>query len=206
MTRQGTLVGLGIGIPALALLLLSAGKSPAENRVAQDKPIKIGVVNMKDCFDDKKCAKVATLQKELNDMKDKIQAELQQMKKDYDERASKIKDVPAGGPLFKKYRAEMAELQARMKARDEVGKAELQEFWRKARGDVYDEVCKAAEAVAKAKGLDLVLKDDSSPLNEQEDDKNQVPSDMKIVYRAILYYAGSLDVTKDVLAELNKKS
>lgn len=204
MKRQGTIVGLGLGLAALAIVLISGGKSPAANG-SQDKALKVGVVNMKDCFDDKKCKRVAALQKELNDMKDKIQAELQEMKKTADGLASKLKDATPGGPLAKKFRAEFAEIQAKMKAKDEVGKVELQEFWRKARGEVYDEVCKAAEAIAKSRGLDIVLKDDQSAPNEPEEEKMQVPSDMKIVYRAVLYYSEKLDITKEVLDELNKK-
>lgn len=204
MKRQGTVVGLGLGLAALTIVLVSAGKSPAHTN--QDKTLKVGVVNMKDCFDDKNCKRVAMLQKELNDMKEKIQSELQDLKKQGDSLASKLKDATPGGPLARKFRAELAEIQAKMKAKDEVGKVELQEFWRKARGEVYDEVCKAAEVVAKSRGLDIVLKDDQSAPNEPEEEKLAVPSDMKIVYRAVLFYSEKLDITKEVLEELNKKS
>lgn len=196
MKRHG--FPLSAGFLALAILLAAATSAP------QDKSPRIGIVNVKDCFDDKKCERVKDLQRELNEMKDKIQTELRDMDKQLTSLKSKIVDAPKEGPLFKKFRKEIAELQGQMKVKDELGKLELQEYWRKARGDVYDDVCKAAELVAKAKGLDLVLKDDAPGANETEEDKAQIPSDMKIVYRAVLFYDSKFDITKEVLAELNK--
>lgn len=209
MKNHGTSIGIGLGLLALAVLLTSTTGSNAaasNNRSAMQQAPKVGIVNMKDCFDDKNCARVKNLQKDLNDMKDKIQKELNDMQEEMNKLQSKLKDTPNGSPLFKKFRSELSEIAARRKAREELGKVELQEFWRKARGDVYDEICKAAEMVAKAKGLDLVLKDDAPGANETDEDKQQIPSDMKIVYRAVLYYTGGLDITKDVLAEVNKKN
>lgn len=201
MRHLGIPVGLGLLLAVLGLALSANGTHAS---APQDKALKVGIVNMKECFDDKKCKPVQALQKELNDMKDRIQNELKELDRQSTVLKSKLQDAPKDGPLFKKFRKELADLQAQMKVKDELGKVELQEYWRKARGEVYDKVCAAAEVIAKAKGLDLVLKDDAPGANETEEEKAQVPSDMKIVYRAILFYDLKFDITKDVMVELNK--
>jgi Skp family chaperone for outer membrane proteins len=196
MIARRVSIGAGLGLVVLAGVLLGAG-SP------QDKPLKIGIVNVKDCFDDKACLRVKDLQKELNDLKDKYQKELEDMKKQAQTLESQMRDLPPESELFKRKRKERAEIMGAMKVKEEIGKLEIQEFWRKSRGRIYEEMCKAAETVAKTKGLNLVLKDDAPGPNETEEEKAQIPADMKIVYRAVLYYDPGLDITKDVLASMN---
>ena len=203
---------ISLGLAALAILgvLLAVGSAPqaaAGNAAAQDKPLKVGIVNMKHCFDDSKCDRVKELQKQLKELKEKIESELQDLNKQVQTLDSKIKGLAnPDGPLFKKFRQERAEILGRAKVKEELGKVELQEFWRKARGQVYDEVCRIVEIVAKAKGFDLVMKDDAPAGDDPEQDKSQVPSDLKIVYRAILYYnTEKFDITKDVLQKMNEE-
>lgn len=172
--------------------------------VPQDNPIRIGIVNMKHCFDEAKCGLAKDRQAELRETKGKIEAELKELERQIRVKESQMMDVPKDGPLYRKLRKERAQLLATAKAKEEVGKIELQEFWRRACGEIYDRVCRYSEEIAKSRGLDLVLKDDASS-EEPEPDKIQMPSDMRILYRAILYYnADRFDITKDVLARMNE--
>lgn len=200
-----------LGLAALLAVVgvfgaIAAVPPAAHGGAGQDKQIKVGIVNMKHCFDESKCERVKELQKQLKELKDKIEAELQDLQKQVQTLDSKIKGLAnPEGPLFKKFRQERAELLGKAKVKEELGKVELQEFWRKSRGNVYDEVCKAVDVVAKAKGLDLVLKDDAPAQDETDQEKAQVPSDLKIVYRAILFYSDKFDITKDVLQKMNEE-
>jgi Skp family chaperone for outer membrane proteins len=152
--------------------------------LVQDAPPKIGTVSLNACFE---TAPARELKQELKNRKDAAAKELKDLEDKIRHVEGIMRDLPPEGALYQKYRQERALLLATHKAKEELTKVELQEFWQKARAQIYERAVKAVREVARAKGLDLVLREDSI-LEE---------------LGGVLFRADRFDITPDVVGKMN---
>lgn len=144
-------------------------------------------MNLRACFEGSEKAK--QLKQDLDDRKKSVAKELGELEGKIRHVEGLMRDLPGDGPLFQKYRQERALLLATFKTKEELGKVELQEFWQKARLQVYEQILQGVREAAEAKGLDLVLREDGV-LEDQA---------------AVLFRKSRFDLTEEVVAKLKKK-
>lgn len=165
------------------------------------KDLKIGIVNLKDCFDKEKYRHVRDLENEMNERLEELKKELESLDKEITAIREKMRDVPPDFDLFQDLRQKLVMKQAQYRAKKDVGETELRELTRKYRGQIYDEVMLVIGRVAKELDLDIVFKADAPPSKEDVEKRGSV--EMKMLYRAVLYHSEKLDITKTVLEKLN---
>jgi Skp family chaperone for outer membrane proteins len=190
---------------ALGALLVSAAVAAALGAApVQDKPPKVAVVNLRNCFQQNGgYERVSDLNQDVKNRIQKNKGELEAIRQEMSSIQSKMEFTPPGTRLYGENRRKLLELQGRYKALEEVFKVELQELWRKYVNELYDEICAASAVIAKERGFDLVLKEDAPSPDETDEEKAKLASDNRIYTRALLYCGANLDITTTVIERLN---
>ncbi|MBI2930987.1 MAG: hypothetical protein HYY16_05000 [Planctomycetes bacterium] len=127
---------------------------------------KIGVVRLRDCFDEARCRRARDISADL---------------KAYE---GTLEEAVEKGELTR------AESRTKFFAR-----------YKEVKSAFYQELCSEIEGIARDKGLDLILKVDP-PVNGDSSDS----FDEQIKARTVLYHSASQDITKRVLARLEKRA
>jgi len=164
--------------------------------------LKIGIVNLKDCFDKERVGHVKLLEEEINAKRDELTKDLESREKELKGIVNRINDLPSDSALAQELRRQLVLKNAEFKAKRDVGNAELKEMVRKFRADIYEEVLQAVRLVSTDRKLDLVLKADAPATEEDVEDKGSV--EMRLLTRAVLFHSDSIDITEDVVKRLNQ--
>lgn len=174
--------------------------TPRESPKLSD--LRIGIVNLKDCFDKERVGHVKVLEEEINAKRDELSKDLENREKELKGIISRINDLPSDSALAQELRRQLVLKNAEFKAKRDVGNAELKEMVRKFRADIYEEVLQAVRIVSTDRKLDLVLKADAPSTEEDVEDKGSV--EMRLLTRAVLFHSDSIDITEDVVKKLNQ--
>ncbi|HKS17027.1 MAG TPA: OmpH family outer membrane protein [Planctomycetota bacterium] len=185
---------------ALAALSLNGGARAQETPPA--KALRVGVVNIGDCLNPAKYDFAKDLEAEFNGVRKGIDEELARIRKKADElnkQLDALKDNP-GSQLYLDKRSQLDLEVAHFEIVQKNGKSRLLSAKYAASNSMHTEIRKAAAAVAQELKLDLVLRADGAP---EEDDKLD-ESLQKNMLRAVWYCDPSLDITAKVLGRLNE--
>lgn len=177
----------------------------SDQNAPKDSPklgdLKLGIVNLKECFDKERVRHVKVLEEEINGKRDEMQKDLEARDKELKSLLSKLEDIDPTSDLYQEYRRQIVLKNAELKAKKEVSTAELKEMVRKFRSDVYDEVLLAVRQIAAERKLDLVLKADAPPTEEEVEERGSV--EMRLLTRTVLFHADSIDITDEVVKRMN---
>lgn len=205
-----TAAGLGILLLLGAVAAAKQADGPAAP-TADGKAtpsLKVGIVNLSDCFDDARgLAEYLDLRNEYKERVKMAQGELDEVDKQINIVKSKLTDLADARDteLYRDLRKQLGNWQAQKQARQQVSKMELEEERLKIFGKVYESIMKAAEAVAKEKGLELVLKDNVPSVEEQSDEaKFKLPALTRMQQSPIIWALPGLDITKEVMTRANE--
>jgi Skp family chaperone for outer membrane proteins len=188
---------------ALAASALGASPALAQNAVAKTddppKTFKLGVVNLKTCFERDKYDRIKDVDEELKvkaGEHTKRQAEIQKKMETLEEQ---IKQLPRGSSLqVEKLRLfKMAETEAKLEK--EFGRAQYLEFYNDRKIEVYNKVRDAVDKVGKEGKFDLILRIEAPQLDENDPES---PT-QRINSRVVLFSNESVDITDVVLKALN---
>ncbi|MGA2265503.1 MAG: OmpH family outer membrane protein [Phycisphaerae bacterium] len=175
------------------------GRSGAQDSAPASAPVaRVAVCDVQEIFTNYTRAK--DLLAQLNDKRQALAAEDEQRGKALD-----ALEVELGGlkPGSKEYEARLAEaerLRIDRTVSEQSGEAALRREHRRLTMEMYAEVSKMAEAVAKERGFNLVIYRDPDLVDTDE----TLELLSQIRSRKVLYSDPSLDITKDVLARLNE--
>jgi Skp family chaperone for outer membrane proteins len=193
------------GAPAPAHTAAPIPAASASQSTPKETPklgdLKLGIVNLKECFDKERIRHVKILEEEINAKREELQKDLENREKEVKAILRKIPELDPNSDLYQEYRRQLVLMNAEMKAKKEVGTAELKEMVRKFRADVYDEVLLAVRQVSVERKLDLVLKADAPPTEDEIEDRGSV--EMRLLTRTVLFHADSIDITDDVVKRMN---
>jgi len=183
----------------LAVLTL-AGSALAADAA---RPAKVGVVDLTRVFESSDRAK--ELNQEAVEMMRQYSARLNSSKERVRELSSSAAEFAMGTPQRQEQEKKLEE--AVKTARLLQQEAYSKENSARVRNTmaVYQDVNVAAEAVARKRGLDLVLRQRSLPRHTEEEMENMPINALilEISQRTALYQSPEMDVTDDVIAELN---
>jgi Skp family chaperone for outer membrane proteins len=181
-------------------LALAGGLGAAEQ--GAPAPLRIGVVNVRTCFEKDKVARMAEFLEELGKLRDQLTREAGELQKNIAALADLMERLERGGErngdlyveklrlrAHAEYDLKLLQEVARRKLRDRVGDLESR---------VYADLRRIVAQVARARSLDLVLRVDEPRLQMEDPEAPQ-----KNASREVLFHQDALDVTPQVLARLN---
>lgn len=190
-------------VPAIlaALLASAAGPAFAQNAAVKtdEKAFKLGVVNLKTCFEKDKYERIKDVDEELKARATEVAKRQQDIAKKMKALEEQIEQLPRGSSLqVEKLRLyKMAETEAKLEK--EFGRAQYLEFYNDKKIEVYNKIREAVDKVGKEGKYDLVVRIEAPTLEETDPES---PT-QRINSRVVLFHNEAADITEAVLKVLN---
>lgn len=191
-----------IGVVAATVMVMAvmvAGTRAADKNVAA-LPTKVGVVDMSFVFDSYDRSKDE--QQDLRKKQEEAEGKLKQMRDRVEALKAELENFNPDSKDYVKRHEELLKLTVEFDVYRRVQIENVATEMRVLYEEIYAEMIKGVEAVAKEQGLDLVLYKDEVKI--LKDDKLDIVRD-KILQRKVLYSAKTIDVTDPVLQHLNQQ-
>jgi len=185
-----------VSVAACSLALLAVLDRGRAASVPAGPVAKIGVVSMRDVF--KNCKKHNQYSAQAMARQSRIRAQLDDLKKDVEAQDAELKSYKQGTPDYMQQMQILFEKRSKLQAQTEFIKQQSLLEDKKWLEDLYQAFARATQAIAKEKGLDLVL--------ERTEPEFPVPSDelMTTLYmHKVLYSDGCIDLTSEVTTRLD---
>ena len=200
MNGKTIMATLLVGVVALLVAMQygqAASSAPAPAPATSSSSLKIGLVSIRDVFNGSK--KHAQYQAQLAKRVAQMRAELDEGTKKLDTEERDLKDSvkPGTADYVKQYQV-VLELRSKLQNQQELLKQQRMAEDKKWFEDLYQEALKAIDALAKEKGLDLVL--------ERTEPKFPIASEevwSTVSTNKVLYGGGCADLTNDVIARID---
>lgn len=155
---------------------------------------RIGVVDLKSCFDPARYARMKEVAAELAAFRDRYSKEIQRLRK---ELAGLQEDVAGLSPATEMYvdkvrKAGHAEYD--LKVLQEVGRRRSRELAKDLQARVYAEILRATRLAGERQMIDLVVRDGDARLTDDDE---------PLITREVLHHRNAIDLTPAVLDQLN---
>jgi Skp family chaperone for outer membrane proteins len=184
----------------VSFILLTAGhESSGKESKPGNTTLKIAVVSIRSVFQDSK--KSSEHQKKLSDEQNRIVSELGKLSKEIETLKAELVTRKPGSSDYSKLMLQMMDKQAQLSARKEFHQQEMALKDQQWTEQLYKDIIKAVEQVAKKKGLDIVLAKEELDFPSN----NQTELMLAIRTNKLLYSSESLDITKEVVKLLNSQ-
>jgi Skp family chaperone for outer membrane proteins len=188
-------IAAGVFVVCMLMSLAVMERGRAAAPVTGPTP-KIGVVSMREVFK----ASVKHKQYSAQAMSRQVQAraQLEDLKKSVDGEEAELKTLKQSTPDYKQQLQTVIEKRAKLQSQQEFLKQQSVLDDKKWLEDLYQAFSRATQAIAKEKGLDLVL--------ERTEPEFPVPSDelMSTLYtHKVIYAGGCLDLTSEVTTRMD---
>jgi Skp family chaperone for outer membrane proteins len=185
---------------AAAVLVCGAGTAVAQDKDAR-QTFKLGVVNLRICFDKDKYERVKEVDAELQKLADEFTKKVQ----DIDRKMEQLREQIAALPPESKLRAEkilqLRRLEVDLKFEKEYGKAQYLDFYSDKKMEIYNEIRRVVGLIAQEQKYDLILRIESPSLAEADPE----PVTQRINSRVVLYSHDNVDITTLVVDRLNSE-
>lgn len=192
-------------LAAVAFLVAGAfilGQSPrAWTQEAPTRPMKIGVINLKEVFTRSDKAKL--FEEQLDREKKAEEASIQELEKSMKALMAQIDEIGKQGKeseLLKQYREQLVTMEALRRYRAESWNDIVKDRINKNTAELYNDIRAIIDTFAAMNGYDLVLKTEAPKLEtDTEESANQ-----RIARRAVLYANRNFEITEQIITELNR--
>jgi Skp family chaperone for outer membrane proteins len=184
-------------ITAVIVLALVFSGNVAQSKSEPTGSIQIGLVSVKRIFDE--CKKNDQYEKTLIAEQEKIVAELEKSRAEIDAERAGLKTLKIGSTEHVEQMRVLMEKQAKLTAEQEFHKQQLAYKERQWIENMYRDIVRITSEVAQKRELDLVLENSQVDLAE-------VPSEtliMSILMRSVLHSSGCIDITEEVMKQLD---
>lgn len=161
--------------------------------------LKVGVVNIQKIFQDSR--KVSKYREQTIAERNKIEAELEKMAKEIEAEKAGLKTLR---PSSSDYLAQMKEIltrQANSQAQEKFYEQQMAAKEQEMVEGIYQQMLQAVKKVAEQKGLEIVFAKDEVDFPAMSINDAM----MTIRTHKVLYSGGCVDITGEVLAELDKE-
>ena len=186
-----------------ALTAVASAQQPAEPAV------KVGAVNLQECFDSDKCEIAKEVNAELKVRFAERQKKLADLKKRGQDLKNDLDALPETGAqaLREEKEKKLAFLITEIKYEEEAGKKKYLDYYKKRKVDIYDRITKAVSKVASDLKLDLVLRVEPPILEDLENESEARQTELafqRINNRFVLFNTSAVDITPAVIKTLNE--
>ena len=192
-------------IPLATLALLAALAPPA--RAAQQPPLKVGVVNLQECFDSDKCELAKEVNAELKARFAERQKRMNDLKKKGQDLRNDLDALPENAQALREDKEKkLAFLITEIKYEEETGKKKYLDYYKSRKVEIYRKIDAAVKEVAAEQKFDLVLRMEPPIMEDLENESEARQTELafqRINNRFVLYSAGGVDVTAAVIKSLN---
>ncbi|HZE98801.1 MAG TPA: OmpH family outer membrane protein [Planctomycetota bacterium] len=185
-----------------AALILAAGSGAAWSQEKEKTSFKLGVVNLRICFDKDKYERVKEIDGDLQKLADDYAKRIQEIEKKMVQLKEQIEGLPAESKLRADKILQMRRLEADLKFEKEYGKAQYLDFYSDKKIEIYNEIRRVVALIAQEQKFDLILRVESPTLSDQQDPENVT---QRINNRVVLYSHDNVDITTIVLERLNNE-
>ena len=184
-----------------ALLTLAGAGIASAGEQDKDKPaFKLGVVNLRTCFDKDKFERVKEIDTELQKLADDYAKRIQEIEKKMVQLKEQIDGLPPESKLRADKMLQFRRLETDLKFEKEYGKAQYLDFYSDKKIEIYNEIRRVVGLIAQEQKYDLILRVEAPTLNDQQDPENVT---QRINNRVVLYHHESVDITTLVVERLN---
>jgi Skp family chaperone for outer membrane proteins len=191
--RMIVILGCFIGV-----IFLSAGYEYGRaEQVSDTSGLKIGVVNVRKVL--RNCRRSARYKVEVLAEQGRQNAELEKLAKELDTQEAGLKALKPGSTDYLAQFKELVNKRYSLEAQQEFNKQQSALKYYRWTEDLYKEILQATKDLAKQKGLDLVFGNDEPEFPVTSTDELW----MVISTHKVLYNAGCLDLTDEVIARLD---
>lgn len=189
-------------LPAtLAAALILATAAATASAQDKDRPsFKLGVVNLRTCFDKDKFERVKEIDADLQKLADEYAKRIQEIEKKMVQLKEQVEGLPPESKLRADKILQLRRLETDLKFEKEYGKAQYLDFYSDKKIEIYNEIRRVVDLIAKEQKFDLILRMEAPSLNDQQDPENVT---QRINNRVVLYHHESVDITNLVVERLN---
>ena len=195
---------LMVGLAGAVVLLAAFSYSPSARTETPARAAKIGVVDLKKCFDGARYVRIKDAGREYTAFTDELRTRYEQIKNKADAQQEVAKMARDAGYddfyaremekyLLLKYQAEMI---------SELNKRKAVARYREMQLEIYNGIRAVVDEYAKENGYDLVLKIDEPKLKEGSIESVQ----RRINHRPVLFHSSALDITDKIIEQLNAEN
>jgi Skp family chaperone for outer membrane proteins len=138
----------------------------------------------------------------MEDMKADVQRAEEQVRKDKEaitKLGERLQDLHKGTPDYQALEEELARRQADLSVKVRLQQGEFLQREAKIYHNVYQEIWQATDYFCKQHGIDMVLRFSSEKVNP-----DQADSVLATINRPVVWYDQGLDITDNILQELNR--
>ncbi|HXX95122.1 MAG TPA: OmpH family outer membrane protein [Planctomycetota bacterium] len=160
---------------------------------------KLGVVNLKICFEKENYERIKEIDTELQKKSDEYLRKLSDIEKKMVELKEQIDSLPRESPLRAEKMLQYRRAETDRKFEQEYGRTKYLEYYSDKKIEIYNEVRKVVAMIALEQKYDLILRVEAPMLEEQDPETVT----QRINNRVVLYYHENVDITKLVLKKLN---
>jgi Skp family chaperone for outer membrane proteins len=178
------------------------------SQAAKDKPmspVKIGVVSVKEVFE--KCLMKGTVEKNLSAEGDKKFNELKQLEATIEADKTALSKRKQDSADYMTMLKSLMLKQSELEAQKEFYQQELTTMEMQGKEKIYRKILEVITALAKEKGLDIVLSRDDNYLNRPESSAPaESPTELVLTTKThkLLYFNPGFDITAESLAAMDK--
>jgi Skp family chaperone for outer membrane proteins len=191
---NGKTITTGILVCAVALVA-ALQYAPAASQTTAPAP-RIGVVSVRHVFDGSK--KHALYQAQLTKRLSQVKAQIDELARQVENEESELKMFKPGTADHLKQSQVVLEARSKLRNQEELIKLQQTLETKRWFEDLYQETLRATEAVAKERGLDLVLERTEPRFPMGTEEAFSVISTHKV-----LYCGACVDLTNDVIARVD---
>jgi len=179
----------------MVLLALFVNTNVAQSK--SETELKIAIVSVKRIFDE--CKSNIKFKGEMAAEQEKIMAEIQKSRAEYDAELAGLKTIKTGSTEYMARMKELITKKANLSAQQEFYSQQIAMKERQWILEIYNEIINITKEMARERGLDLVMEN-------SEIDLSNIPDEalvMSILMRAAIYTEGCVDITDDVMSRLD---
>jgi Skp family chaperone for outer membrane proteins len=186
-------------LPSRRNFLAGGAALPALRQAAPAAP-RIGVVDVRACFEKDRYSRMAESLLELGKQRDLLQKEADELQKRIAGLTEQMNAASPKGDLYVDKLRLRTHAEYDLKLLQEVVRRKMRDRLTDLETRVYAELRRVIAQIARAQGIDLVLRVDEPRLQEEDPEAAAVQRNAS---RQVLYHADALDLTPQVLARLN---
>lgn len=181
----------------LLSLALLAFPAPQEK-----KEFKLGVVNLKHCFDKDRYERIKEVDAELQKSSQDYANQILDTQKKIDSLKLQLEGLKPEMSIYWDKRGQLALAETELDFKKKFGRQQFLNKYNDLQISVYNEIRRVVNIYGKEHGFDLILRVEEPTL---EDDDSVQGVSARIQSRVVFYHADGVDITADVIKLLNQE-
>lgn len=183
----------------IGMAFLSIGYECSRAQPEQEAHLKVGIVGVRTIF--RECRRNIIYRQETIAEYNKAAAELERLSKELEADEAGLKTLKQGSPDYLKQYKQILEKQANLNAQREYHKQQRALNEQQNTEELYKQILQITKELAQQKNLDLVLEsyEPQFPMDSAEELVAALNT------HKVLYSAGCLDITADIIARIDKE-